>query len=300
MTDGVHDVTEATLRNMPLPTHREGDDKDARGCVLVIAGSTEVPGGALLAGIGALRAGAGKLQIATCKSVAAGLALAIPEARVTGFAETNRGDIHPDAAVCLADRSSRCDAVLVGPGMLDDQTAACLTAGLLRRCQARPVPFVLDAAALKGLLEGALLGQGGALAGRVIITPHAGEMAGLLGLSREDVLADRLGAARQAAAMFQVVVAMKGACTFIVTPDGTAWSCDRGNVGLATSGSGDTLAGIVAGLLARGATPLAATLWGVFLHGQAGERLAQRKGPLGFLARELLAEIPAILADHTT
>ncbi|HYF06250.1 MAG TPA: ADP/ATP-dependent (S)-NAD(P)H-hydrate dehydratase, partial [Acetobacteraceae bacterium] len=200
----------------------------------------------------------------------------------------------PDAAECLADRCGRCDAVLIGPGMLDDRTAARLTAGLLRRCTANSTPFVLDAAALKSLLESDLLLQGSALAGRIVITPHSGEMAGLLGLSREEVLADRLSAARQAAAMFQVVVAMKGACTFIVTPDGSAWSCDRGNVGLATSGSGDTLAGIVAGLLARGATPLAATIWGVFLHSEAGDRLARRKGPLGFLARELLAEVPAL------
>lgn len=85
----------------------------------------------------------------------------------------------------------------------------------------------------------------------------------------------------------------------IVTPQGEAWSFDGGNVGLATSGSGDTLAGIVAGLLARGATPLQAALWGVYLHGEAGNRLARLHGPLGFLARELLAQVPRIMADLT-
>ena len=89
---------------------------------------------------------------------------------------------------------------------------------------------------------------------------------------------------------------MKGGCTFIVSPQGAVWSCDRGNVGLATSGSGDTLAGVIAGLAARGATPVQATLWGVFLHAEAGNRLARARGPVGFLARELLAEIPSIMA----
>jgi ADP-dependent NAD(P)H-hydrate dehydratase len=93
------------------------------------------------------------------------------------------------------------------------------------------------------------------------------------------------------------VVVMKGGCSFIVSPEGRAWSCGRGNVGLATSGSGDTLAGIIAGLLARGAPPLEATLWGVFLHGEAGARLARRQGLVGFLARELLAEVPPIMAE---
>jgi ADP-dependent NAD(P)H-hydrate dehydratase len=111
------------------------------------------------------------------------------------------------------------------------------------------------------------------------------------------VQADPLGAARQAAADLQAVVAMKGGRTFIVTPQGQAWCCDRGQVGLATSGSGDTLAGIIGGLLARGAVPAEAAIWGVFLHAEAGARLARRQGRVGFLARELAAEIPQIMAD---
>jgi NAD(P)H-hydrate repair Nnr-like enzyme with NAD(P)H-hydrate dehydratase domain len=121
-------------------------------------------------------------------------------------------------------------------------------------------------------------------------------MASLLGIPRDAILADPLAAARKAAEGLQAVVAMKGGCTFIVDPQGHAWSCDRGNVGLATSGSGDTLAGIIAGLLARGAAPTEATLWGVYLHAEAGARLARRQGPIGYLARELLAEIPGIMA----
>jgi hydroxyethylthiazole kinase-like uncharacterized protein yjeF len=277
---------------MPLPHHQDGQDKDERGRVLVVGGSVEVPGGALLAGLASLRAGAGKLQIATCRSVAPHLAVAVPEARVTGLEETPAGGISADAAGTLAGRCSRCDAVLLGPGMMDSDAATQLTARLLEIATA--ACFVLDAAALHGLRDSRAVLRNHA--GRVVLTPHAGEMATLLGIKREAVLADPLAAARQAAAELQAVVAMKGGCTFIVTPQGRAWFCDRGNVGLATSGSGDTLAGIIAGLLARGAAPLEATLWGVYLHAEAGSRLARSRGLIGFLARELLAEIPPIMA----
>jgi hydroxyethylthiazole kinase-like uncharacterized protein yjeF len=199
----------------------------------------------------------------------------------------------------LARRAAACDAVLLGPGMMGGGDAASLTAGLLGGCTEPGPAYVLDAAALHRLRDCRDTLRAPALAGRVVITPHAGEMATLLGVEREAVQADRLGAARQAAAMLDAVVAMKGAGTFVVSPGGRAWCVERGNVGLATSGSGDTLAGIIAGLLARGTTPVAATIWGVFLHAEAGVRLARSRGPVGFLARELLAEIPAIMAELT-
>jgi hydroxyethylthiazole kinase-like uncharacterized protein yjeF len=294
---GATEITEELLRSMPLPRHGDGDDKDARGRVLVIAGSAEVPGGALLAAVAALRAGAGKLQVATVRSVATAMALALPEARVTGLEETSAGEIAVGEAERLAARGAEADAVLLGPGMMDADCAGRLAAAILGRCAEVPASFVLDAAAMQALPDCRAAVRGGPLAGRVVVTPHAGEMARLLGASREAVQADRLGAAREAAAAFGVVVAMKGSGTFVVTPDGRAWCLTRGNVGLATSGSGDTLAGIITGLLARGATPVEATAWGVYLHAEAGARLARSHGPVGFLARELLAEIPRIMAE---
>lgn len=287
-------VTPELLRSMPLPRHEEGDDKEGRGRVLVVAGSVEVPGAALLSGVAALRAGAGKLQIATCRSVAPHLGLAVPEALVAGLDETPGGGVSADEADRLAARAARCDALLIGPGMANGEgEASLLTARLLERVEGGP-GIVLDAAAMADLRNcGAALRRH---AGRVVVTPHAGEMAKLIGMPREEVEADPVGAARRAAGALHAVVAMKGGCTFIVSPQGAVWSCDQGNIGLATSGSGDTLAGVIAGLAARGATPLQATLWGVFLHGEAGNRLARARGPVGFLARELLAEIPSIMA----
>lgn len=292
-------ITRALLRALPLPQPDGDGDKEQRGRVLVVAGSVEVPGGALLAGIGALRAGAGKLQVATAASVAPHLGLALPEALVAGLPETPDGGVAPDAAKRLVGRAARCDAVLIGPGMMDEPAVGALTAALLNGladegADAGPC-FVLDAAALVGLGgDPAPLHRHG---GRVVLTPHAGEMAALLGCDRAAVDADPLDAARRAAARLRAVVVLKGGCTRIVSPQGEAWAYRDGPVGLATSGSGDTLAGILAGLLARGATPLRAAIWAVWLHGEAGNRLTRRHGPLGFLARELLAEIPAALAE---
>jgi hydroxyethylthiazole kinase-like uncharacterized protein yjeF len=277
---------------MGLPRPDADGDKEGRGRVIVVAGSREVPGGALLAGIGALRAGAGKLQIATCESVAIPLGLAVPEALVAGLPETAEGGIAPEAADILVPRVGRCHAVLIGPGMADPEAASALTAALLG---VDGPTFVLDAAALEGLAAHPELVR--RHRGRVVITPHSGEMASLLGIPREQVVADPCGAAGQAARHLGAMVVLKGSCTWIVSPAGECWSYDEGRVGLATSGSGDTLAGIVAGLLARGAEPAMAAAWGVFLHGEAGNRLTRRLGPLGFLARELLAEVPSIMAE---
>jgi hydroxyethylthiazole kinase-like uncharacterized protein yjeF len=128
-----------------------------------------------------------------------------------------------------------------------------------------------------------------------VVTPHSGEMSKFLDIAREEVDNDPLRAARQAAAALRAVVAMKGAKTHVVSPDGEVWLCDNGSIGLATSGSGDTLAGILAGLLARGTQPTVATIWAVYMHGQAGRRLAKRNGTFGLLARELPGEIPSIM-----
>jgi ADP-dependent NAD(P)H-hydrate dehydratase len=292
MTEAVK-ITPELLRAMPLPEPAGSTDKQARGSVLVIAGSVEVPGAALLAGTAVLRAGAGKLQIATCSSVALHLGLAVPEARVTGLPETLAGGIAPDAAELLCERAKRNDAVLLGPGMMDKDAVAALTTALVKGI-VEPA-LVLDAEALVCLdtLREPLSRRDG----RTIITPHAGEMASLLEIDRDAVEDDPLAIAHQVATKFRMVVALKGGTTRIVDPDGNCWFYESGNVGLATSGSGDTLAGVVAGLAARGASPAQAAIWGVFLHGQAGNRLAHSCGPMGFLARELLAEIPGIMAE---
>jgi len=286
-------INDELLRATPLPVPHEGS-KDDRGRVLIVAGCVEVPGAALLSGTAALRAGAGKLQIATSASVAPAMALIVPEALVIGLQETADGGVDSAAAAeRLLPKIKRCDAVLVGPGMMEDEGTRALTAALL--ADPASLAFVLDAASVCGLQADAAAVR--ARNGQVVITPHAGEMARLLDRSREDVEADPVGAARIAADLLQAVVVMKGAQTQVVDPQGAVWSYTGGGVGLATSGSGDVLAGLIVGLLARGATPVQAAVWGVYLHGEAGTRLARTQGPVGFLARELATEVPRIMRD---
>jgi len=286
-------LTADSLKTFLLPVPHEGS-KDERGSALVLGGSRSVPGAALLAGVAALRAGAGKLKIATVESRAAGMGLAVPEAMVVDLPETSEGGVDGErAADCLFKVTKGCDALLVGPGLIEDGPTTKLAVQLL---EALPgASFILDAAAVCGLAPHAdVVRRHG---GRVVITPHAGEMAQLLDRSRDAVEADPLDAALAAADLLGVVVVMKGAKTWIVDPQGARWLYEGGGIGLATSGSGDALAGIVVGMLARGLAPMAAALWGVFLHGEAGRRLAASVGPMGFLAREIPGEVPRLLRE---
>lgn len=290
----VTEVTRAFLRRTPLPQPDEGDDKDSRGRVLAVGGSARVPGAILLAGIAALRAGAGKLQLASVASVASALGIAVPESLVVALPADGTGEIDGEgAAAILGPFTKEADAVLIGPGMTSVSGARALVTRLAR-CVGENAALIIDAAAIVALHDG---GRGlDFLAGRAVLTPHAGEMASLLGIDRSDVERDRRAAARDAAGRFNVVVVLKGAESWIADPDGSLFHFGGGSVGLATSGSGDTLAGVVAGLAARGARPVQAATWGTYVHGAAGRALGRRIGPIGYLARELLDEIPPLLA----
>jgi ADP-dependent NAD(P)H-hydrate dehydratase len=154
---------------------------------------------------------------------------------------------------------------------------------------------IIDATALKPLTM--LSSEVSRLNGKVILTPHAEEMAAMLSLEKSEVLKQPLETARKVAFDFNAIVVFKGATTYITAPDGSACINTAGNVGLGTTGSGDVLAGIITGLCARGATPFQAAIWGVYLHAMAGERLAGTIGLLGYLAREIPGEIPKLLQD---
>ncbi|MDP8914290.1 MAG: NAD(P)H-hydrate dehydratase [Pseudomonadota bacterium] len=279
------------LREMPLPHHPDDSDKEGRGRLLVIAGSRQLPGAALLAGVAALRAGAGKLQIATAESISVQLGIAVPEARVIPHRETTEGCVDESAIETIIDWAGKAQAVMIGCGLQHGPPLDNLLDALLA-CAAG-IPLVLDAAVLGSLApraEALKAWQGGA-----IVLPHAGEMARLLECEADEVSADPEAAARRATQRFNVVAVMKGQHSYIVAPDGRAFRFSGGGVGLATSGSGDTLAGIVGGLAARGTDPLVAAIWGIYLHGAAGRRLMNEVGRVGFLARELLDLVPQLM-----
>jgi ADP-dependent NAD(P)H-hydrate dehydratase len=277
-------VTPALLKRWPLPAAQEAEGKESRGRVLVVGGCSEVPGAVMLAGMAALRVGAGKLQLATVSEAAIAIGVAMPESLVMGLPAASGGNISR-ATPALRSAALRTDALLIGPGMRDGVA----TTRLVRALAQGDAALVLDAGALSAHAQAG---------NRVrVITPHAGEMAGLLGIGVDEVTTNAEALAREFAIASGVITVLKGATTFVASPDGTLWQHSGGTVGLGTSGSGDVLAGAIAGLLARGASGEQAAVWGVHLHGLAGSRLSQRHGLVGFLAREIAWELPAVLPD---
>jgi ADP-dependent NAD(P)H-hydrate dehydratase len=280
-------IDAGALRAWPLPELSDDADKEARGRIVVVAGSREIPGAAVLAATAAMRMGAGKLVVATGESVALHMAFALPEARVIALPETVRGGLDPAGAALLEGCLRQAHACVVGPGLMDEEATAGFVARVLPWLSGRQV--ILDALAMDSILT---LGR---FTEAVLMTPHAGEMAHLAGITKEQVLADPQQAAADAARRWNAVVALKGAETIIATPDGDSWSHCGGNSGLATSGSGDTLAGAIGGLAARGASLPQACAWGVLMHAQAGDLLAEQLGAVGYLARELPSAMLAVL-----
>jgi len=281
-------LDKAALDLNPLPPVVDGD-KESKGRILIVAGSRQVPGAALLSALCAMRAGAGKLRIATAQSVAPQIALAMPEAYVVSLAEHRDGGLAHSAIDDLASEAEGVTAIVAGPGMERSNVCGRIAQALLDS----PARVVLDAALLRSLSP---LDKGRVQpAERAILLPHRGELASLLDCEEEEIDADPIGSGIQAARLYQANVLVKGVTSHVVTPEAQCWTYSGGAPGLGVSGSGDTLAGIVGGLLSRGAEPLSALLWGVWLHGEAGASLARKIGPIGFLAREIPREIPALL-----
>ncbi len=188
--------------------------------------------------------------------------------------------------------ASRFDAVVIGPGF---ESSPCLLDDILAILpKFTEAKVVLDACAMDvvGLPEWP---QRDESFPPILLTPHAGEMAHLTGISKPEVKAQPEQTLQHTTAAWRAVVALKGATTLIGSPDGTCWLHEGGNSGLGVSGSGDTLAGIIGGLAARGAPLDQACVWGVALHARAGTVLGKRFGPVGYLAREISAEIPQLM-----
>lgn len=289
------ELTLSLLHRRPLPAQQDAKGKDARGSVLVVGGSDQTPGGVLLAGEAALRAGAGKLQLATSRGAARGLALAVPEARVLALATSRKGQLARSALADLADDWEGLRAVLLGPGMTDARGAEAMFGR--KKLLDPDTALVVDAGALGALAVDRRITA--VRADRLLLTPNPGEMAKLMGQTREQIEARPIEAARELAARVGGVVALRDADTTLAASTGEAFVFRGGHPGLGTSGSGDVFAGLAAGLCARGADALTAALWAVWIHGRVGERLAREIGPTGYLAREIAAAIPAELARAT-
>jgi len=277
-------VTTQLLRSWAPHEPDDGGDKHSRGTVAVVGGGTSTPGAVLLAGLAALRVGAGRLQVVTVDTTSVALAVSLPEAMVSGLPADEQGSLHPDGADELADTLGGAGTVVVGPGLSGDGVPT-----LLRRLLPRlgdDVTLVLDAVALTALPQLPELLE--PLAGRTVLTPNSGELAALL----DGEQLEEREACAAVVARYGAVVSGRG---WVMSPDGRTWREEAGGIGLGTSGSGDVLAGLVGGMLARGAEPAQAAVWGQYLHAAAGDRLSARLGRVGFLARELLDEVPYVL-----
>ncbi len=277
-------VTPTSLRHWPLP--QPSGSKRSRGQVLVLGGSPSTPGAAMLAGLAALRVGAGVLGLAVAASVAPSVAAAVPEASVTPLPELDGGAANDS----LPDTVGSADTVLVGPGLDAPEPARELVRCVLEHGD-DDAPVVLDAFAL-GVLRDELDGR--TLAERYVLTPNSAEAGRLLDRPADELSDTDHEVALELASAFGAVVTYSGT---VAHPDGRCWTVSTGHAGLGTSGSGDVLAGVVAGLLARGTEPAQAACWATYLHATAGDRLAARVGRLGFLASELVAELPLVLVQ---
>ncbi|MBD7995633.1 NAD(P)H-hydrate dehydratase [Arthrobacter sp. Sa2CUA1] len=281
-------ITPALLRQWQVSRDAEG--KDDRGTVLIVGGARRTPGAALLAGRTALRVGAGRLTLAVAESVAVASAVALPESGAVGLPERNGRIDGAAAPEALAEDLAAASVVAVGPGLDNAEDTADLLRAVVPGIPAEAA-VVLDAYALGVFRDLPELHP--LLSGRLVLTPNRTEAARLLGRKEVD---DAASAAADIARTYGAVVTSQGRIT---APDGRAWEVPAGNPGLATSGSGDVLAGAVAGFLARGAAPEQGACWGTYLHATAGDRLSSSKGPLSFLASELLEAMPQIMAELT-
>ncbi len=286
---------EMVARLLPprLPEHHKG----SYGHALVLGGFPGYTGAVVLAGSAALRSGAGLVTVGVPASLYPIVASKLTEAMARPLAEGPRGGLSPGALEELAGLLERVSAVAVGPGLGQEPETGEFLRLLLQRLR---VPVVLDADALNLLARAPDLLTAPELADRRrlwVLTPHPGEMGRLLGKSPEEVQRDRLEAARASAREWGAVVVLKGAATLVATPAGRTYVNPTGNPGLATGGTGDVLAGLIAGLLAQGLAPEEAACAGVYVHGLAGDRVAAARGMAGMVAGDLLGEIPLVLRD---
>lgn len=278
------------LEANPLPKLDGDTDKNKRGRVLAAGGSLTVPGALRLTGEAGFRAGAGKVQLATPEAACVALGVAMPEAAVFGLPVNRDGELAAKAGAIVAGLMERCDALVLGPGMGAEADGPAILDTVLAEPRAE-LALLLDAGMIPVAADKEQAVRG--WQGRLVLTPHPGEMAALMACDEEDASP---ALAEAAAARFDAVVVLKTPETWIAAPGAETLHYSGGGPGLATGGSGDVLAGIISGLLARGADPRVAAGWGVWLHGEAGKRLAERVGPLGFLGREIPGEVPGLMA----
>jgi ADP-dependent NAD(P)H-hydrate dehydratase / NAD(P)H-hydrate epimerase len=275
------EITRSLVRRAP-DAH-----KGSAGHLLVIAGSTGKTGAAVMTCEAAMRTGAGLVSLGAPRSLNTVLETMLVEVMTAPLPETGGGSLSPEACDEI-DRllpGKRCLAI--GPGLGPAAETGQLVRRLLRKCE---IPMVIDADGLNHIAgEDGLLEK---LRAPAVITPHPGEMARLTGHTTTRVQHDRVGCARELATATGTIVVLKGAGTVIAAPDGQVHVNPTGNPGMAAGGMGDVLTGVIAGLITQGYSPEMAAVTGAYLHGAAADALADAGTPTGYLATDVLDQIP--------
>jgi NAD(P)H-hydrate epimerase len=273
--------------------HRDRDaHKGAFGHLLVVAGSPGKTGAAILAARGALRAGAGLVSVATPHNLVPIVQSQIVESMGIPSAESIDGTLGIGSDKELLKSADSMNACVIGPGLSTHYETVQVVRNLIQRLT---IPMVVDADGLNALVGSLDILK--KVKAPIVLTPHPGEMARLLGISSSDVQKDRVGCAASFAVKYKVTLVLKGAGTVIATPDGRVFINSTGNPGMATGGTGDALTGMIGSLLAQGYTAAQAACLGVYLHGLAGDLAAKEKGEMGMIAGDLVEKIPAAINE---
>ncbi len=275
-----------------LPSRSLDSHKGSHGHALLLVGSTGKAGAAVLAGLGALRSGAGLVTLGIPGGINAIIQSRLPEAMTLPLGDPHETflDAMMARAFTVSLQGKKCLATGPGIGMFPGTRELILQ--ILRDIT---IPIVIDADALNAVCDN--LDVLKCLKVPAILTPHPGEMSRLTGANVSDIQADRIGYARRFARTYRVHVVLKGAHTVIAHPDGMVDINPTGNPGMAAGGMGDILTGIIAGLLAQGLSPEAAASAGVYIHGKAADMISRDRGPFGFLASEVADMLPRVFRD---
>lgn len=282
--------TDSYVAEHPLPLRKKSAHKGENGTLLALCGSYGMAGAAMISGEAALRCGIGLLKMALPESIYPMVGEKLPEAVYIPLTQTKDGIVDIDEYMRLMKlMSEESDAALIGCGMGLNGNTKSLVALL---ADGATKPLVLDADGINAIAVNINILKRSAAP--MVLTPHPGEMARLLGISVASVQSDRYHIAQQFAAEYGVVLVLKGANTLIATPSGRVYVNLTGNSGMGKGGSGDMLAGMIASFLAQGMSPEQAAVTGVYYHGLIGDRCAEKYSVRAMLPGDMITELKTI------
>ncbi|WP_054692273.1 bifunctional ADP-dependent NAD(P)H-hydrate dehydratase/NAD(P)H-hydrate epimerase [Syntrophomonas palmitatica] len=282
-------INEAMVAPWLNPRHPDSH-KGSYGHTLVVGGSLGLSGAVIMSSMAALRCGSGLVTAAIPESILPIVENAMVEVMTTPLSETGQMSIALEALPAIENLLGTASVCAIGPGMSRYTEAGAIVRSVLQKAG---IPVIIDADGLNALAKDTSILKNRQIP--IVLTPHPGEMARLIGKSIEEVQSDRIQLTRTMAKEWGVSVVLKGNKTVVANPWGEVYVNITGNPGMATAGSGDVLTGIIAGLIAQGVNPHQAACAGVYLHGLAGDKAAEYKGERGLIAGDLINCLPEVL-----